>query len=350
MKRFIFLLVAFLPLFVFGQKAKIDFQETSHVFGTISEGNGKVSYDFKYKNAGNAPLILTNVRAGCGCTTPEWSREPLAPGAEGSIKVTFDPRNRPGSFIKSITVNSNAENPVVSLTIRGNVSRKAASPYDAYQYAIGKVKTNTNAINLGNIKNNQKLSKTIELINTAPELAHISASTGSPYITVEATPATLQKGQKGNINILYDATKVNDWGFVNDIINVKVNDREEGEIKVIANLSEDFSQYKDGFETAPRIKLTESQAELKDLTPNTTYTHDFYIQNEGKSELIIRKIKTSAPDFSVHLSKNTIKPGKKVKASVTFKTSAPKSAKIIQLTTNDPQNTIVSYKLTTLTK
>lgn len=107
MKRLILLFAVFIPCLVFGQKAKIEFQETSFNFGTISEAGGKAIHVFNFKNTGNTPLILTNVRAGCGCTTPEWNRQPIAPGESGNIKVSFDPRNRPGSFTKSITVNSN---------------------------------------------------------------------------------------------------------------------------------------------------------------------------------------------------------------------------------------------------
>ena len=70
MKRFIFLLMALMPVLVFAQKAKIDFTTTSHNFGTINENAGKATFDFSFKNTGNVPLILTNVRAGCGCTTP----------------------------------------------------------------------------------------------------------------------------------------------------------------------------------------------------------------------------------------------------------------------------------------
>ena len=130
MKKLIFVFAVLIPYFVFGQKAKIEFQETSFNFGSIQEADGKAVHVFHFKNTGDSPLILTNVRAGCGCTTPEWNRQPIAPGESGNIKVSYDPRNRPGSFTKSITVNSNAANSVVSLTIRGNVTRKPASPYD----------------------------------------------------------------------------------------------------------------------------------------------------------------------------------------------------------------------------
>ncbi len=350
MKRIIFSLLTLLPLLVFGQKAKIDFQETSHHFGTIAEGNGKVSYDFRFKNTGKSPLILTNVRAGCGCTVPTWNNDPILPGAEGSIRVTFDPRQRPGAFIKSITVNSNAENPVVSLTIRGKVSQKPKGPYSDYPFAFGKVKATADFLNLGTISNTQIVRQEIEVINTDSKPAHLRITSSSPYITAEVSPSLLKKDEKGKISISYDASQVDDWGIVNGMITVEINDKNQHELKIMANIQEDFSHYQGNFESAPQISLSETEATLRELSPNAPYTHDLIIQNEGKSELSIRKIKTSHPMATVHLSKTTIKPGKKVKASIHFKTTVPELTQLIQFITNDPVNPVVTYKLTTSTK
>ena len=105
MKRLSLLFIMFFPLLVFSQKPKIEFRETSFNFGEIYDADGKVFHLFHFKNAGTTPLILTNVRTGCGCTTPEWNRQPIASGATGFIKIFFDPKDRPGAFVKSIAVN-----------------------------------------------------------------------------------------------------------------------------------------------------------------------------------------------------------------------------------------------------
>ena len=64
-------------------KAKIVFEQTEHNFGSFKESDGVQSTTFKFKNEGAVPLVLNNVRPSCGCTTPKWSREPIAPGASG---------------------------------------------------------------------------------------------------------------------------------------------------------------------------------------------------------------------------------------------------------------------------
>jgi hypothetical protein len=101
----------------------ISFADSLHDFGTINEGE-KVSYTFKYTNTGENPLILDDVRASCGCTLPEWTKDELAPGEEGLIKVQYNSEGRPGEFKKTITVIANTQSEVTLLTIKGNVNPK----------------------------------------------------------------------------------------------------------------------------------------------------------------------------------------------------------------------------------
>ncbi|MBP5516616.1 MAG: DUF1573 domain-containing protein [Bacteroidales bacterium] len=101
---------------------KIEFNEMEHDYGTIQKG-GNGECEFTFTNNGTEPLILTNVRASCGCTTPTWTKEPVMPGKTGTIKVKYN-TNNVGSFTKTITVNSNAVNsPRLVLKIKGKVEQ-----------------------------------------------------------------------------------------------------------------------------------------------------------------------------------------------------------------------------------
>ena len=108
--------------------AEITFKETNHDFGTIPfKGNG--SYEFEFVNSGNEPLILSQPKSSCGCTVPEWPKEPILPGQTNVIKVTYKNTDRPGNFNKYVTVFSNAlVNKEVKLHIKGTVE---AQPTDA---------------------------------------------------------------------------------------------------------------------------------------------------------------------------------------------------------------------------
>lgn len=112
-----------LPANPFGKKAEIKFTKEEHNFGRI-ERKSKAETEFTFTNTGTAPLILSEVKSSCGCTVPEWPKEPVAPGASASIIVKYNTA-KVGSFNKSITVYSNAkENNVVVLQIFGEVVQK----------------------------------------------------------------------------------------------------------------------------------------------------------------------------------------------------------------------------------
>ena len=91
-------------------------------YGTIAQG-ADGNRVFKFKNTGKEPLIITNVKASCGCTTPNYTRNPVAPGEKGEIAVHYD-TNRMGQFHKTITVQSNGKSATKVITIKGNVEPK----------------------------------------------------------------------------------------------------------------------------------------------------------------------------------------------------------------------------------
>jgi hypothetical protein len=97
----------------------ITFEKTTHDYGTVTKG-GDGTCEFKFKNNGIEPLILANVSSSCGCTVPEWPREPILKGKSASVKVKYD-TNRVGPINKTITVMSNAKVASIQLKIIGNV-------------------------------------------------------------------------------------------------------------------------------------------------------------------------------------------------------------------------------------
>ena len=100
-------------------EATIAFDKLDHDFGTFKESDGKVSAIFTFTNLGNSPLIIANVVASCGCTTPEWTQEPVAPGEQGYIKAIYDPANRIYFFERTLMVHSNANPSKIILSIQG---------------------------------------------------------------------------------------------------------------------------------------------------------------------------------------------------------------------------------------
>ena len=103
--------------------AVMTFEEVKYDFGDIYQGD-KVEHIFKFENTGNEPLIITNVQTTCGCTAPNWPRDPVIPGQESVIKVVFNSAGKIGRQNKVITIISNATNPTNKVTIVTNILPK----------------------------------------------------------------------------------------------------------------------------------------------------------------------------------------------------------------------------------
>ncbi|GAB4330815.1 MAG: DUF1573 domain-containing protein [Flammeovirgaceae bacterium] len=100
--------------------AVISFKETTFDFGTIKQGD-KVNFTFEFKNEGKVPLIISDVKPSCGCTTPDWTKSPVAPGESGKIDVEFNSSGKSGIQVKNITVLANIAEGSKVLQLKGNI-------------------------------------------------------------------------------------------------------------------------------------------------------------------------------------------------------------------------------------
>ena len=103
--------------------AEFNFAKEVHDFGEIQEGE-VVTYDFEFENTGEDPLIITNAQGSCGCTVPQWPREPIAPGESGKIQVAFNSSGKKGSQNKTVTLTANTTPNKKILRIKGMVKGK----------------------------------------------------------------------------------------------------------------------------------------------------------------------------------------------------------------------------------
>ena len=98
----------------------MEFRETVHDFGTVIEGE-RVTYSFKFTNTGGSDLLVSAVSASCGCTATNYTKDPVKPGEDGVVTVTFDSRRRKGYQNKSVTVSANTQPNKVILRIKAKV-------------------------------------------------------------------------------------------------------------------------------------------------------------------------------------------------------------------------------------
>lgn len=110
-----------------GKLPVIEFDKVEHDFGTIKEGE-KVTTEFIIKNTGDADLVIVNAQGSCGCTVPEFNKEPIKPGETTPIKVTFDSTGKPGQQEKTVTITSNTANGKETCKIKANVTPDPNKP------------------------------------------------------------------------------------------------------------------------------------------------------------------------------------------------------------------------------
>jgi hypothetical protein len=128
MKKIFLLMVMALTVFAVQAQtekkgAVIEFNEKSIDFGDITQGD-KVEHIFEFTNTGDTPLVISNVAVTCGCTAPNWPKNPIAPGSKGELKVVFNSTGKMGKQNSVVRVYSNASEPIEKVSLISNVLPK----------------------------------------------------------------------------------------------------------------------------------------------------------------------------------------------------------------------------------
>ena len=109
-----------------GKYPVMTFDKSEHDFGKIKSG-AKVDYAFNFTNTGEADLIITKAKGSCGCTVPEYPKDPIKPGQSGKIKVSFDSGNKQGQQHKTVTISTNSAKGDEKLSIKASIQDAPAS-------------------------------------------------------------------------------------------------------------------------------------------------------------------------------------------------------------------------------
>ena len=241
------LCMALFAVAMIAQEPVLTFEKTEHDFGKINEADGRVSVVFTFKNEGMAPLILSNVKASCGCTTPTWTKEPVEPGQTGSITVTYNPNSRPGKFSKTVTVTSNASVSVQRVYIRGEVIPRPAKPSNKYAVAVGELSLKSNSLNLGIIKKGENMSGELEYANLtqAEHTVELVAGKADAFLIHQVTLATVQPNETGKFIFALDSKKTKLYGPIETYVYVVIDGKrildDAHKLTIKAEIQENFA-------------------------------------------------------------------------------------------------------------
>ena len=344
-KIFATLCMAMTAIAMFAQDPVLTFEKTEHDFGKINESDGRVSTVFTFKNEGMTPLVLSNVRASCGCTTPTWTKEPVEPGQTGSITVTYNPNGRPGRFQKTITITSNATEPTKKLYIKGEVIPKPAKPSTKYNVQVGDLSMRSKTIDLGTIKKGTVLSGELEYANLT-QAAHnveLAVNAADAFLINQVTLPTVNANETGKFVFAIDSKKTKLYGPIEAYAYVVIDGKKEisetYKLTIKANIAEDFSQLTEEERLLSPKMVTESVVDLGTVAKGKVAKGQLTLLNVGVNPLQIRRVYSTDKNIAIKAAK-PIKSGKK--GAIAFEINiagkeAGKYTRQIVVITNDPQ-------------
>jgi hypothetical protein len=363
MKNLVFLLfLAFGFLSASAQNNLVQFERMEHDYGKKPEDGGKMDHTFSFKNTSTTPIQLMDVKASCGCTTPKWSKETIQPGATGSIVASYDPKNRPGPFDKTITVRAaklNAQNKLDSaaadikiLRIKGDIIPRSKNYADFYPFEEGNFRYSSNHIALGDV--NKKMSKTKEvtIFNQGNKPITINKVTiDKPHITLnfKNNKQTVNPKDSMHAVIVYDATKLSDqdWDWQHDRIYFETNDDTLARktLYVSATIKPYFSK-EDSLNPA-KIDFDKTTHDFGNINPTEKVETVFTFKNNGKSDLKILKSKASCGCTASQPEKTLLKPGEASTIKVTFDPTGKKGDqhKTVTVVSNDPTKDTITLTI-----
>ena len=364
MKRLSFILcgILFFAVHMAAQNgAQISADELTYNFGTIAEADGLASHTFEIKNTGDGPLVITRVTASCGCTQPEWTKEPVAPGKTGNVKVTYNPKGRPGPFYKTISIFSNGKKGSYTLAIKGNVTPKPLTPVLIYPYSIGDLKMQTKTVLYSSIRPDETLGEKISVKNEGKTTLTIHPGKVPHFLTVEVRPTQLAPDEVGEITLLLDAKATKRKGRVTTEIPLTIESigqkEVSGGVHVAANIIDNFGKLSAAEKAqAPVAQLSGTLLDFGKLPEKGGFipliggkvTGTVEVTNTGKSPLIIHSLTCDDERVDISGGKREVKPG----TTATFKISVrPREIKtkleaLVNIVCNDPNGPVRLIKVT----
>lgn len=318
-KRHITLIIFTLTFFA-SAKGQLVFDPASWDFGAIHETDGRVSYTFTSENRGEKPLVILDVVTTCGCTVPQFSRQPIKPGGKTQITVTFDPTNRPGSFSKELGVYSSERRKVATLTIQGSVTPRPKSIEERYPVdAGGGLRLGTSLCAFSYIYPDLRKQSSVTYANTSTRTLFLDLrpEQKSGLLTVDY-PRQIAPGEQGEINLAYlNPSKGFQYGTQRDLLQVNVDGHSNDILLMVHAIGIDNP--KDAPENAPVAELSENILKFGPVKhAGPVQQIRFTLRNTGGSPLIVRAVEHNGKIATTLATGQRIPAGDAFTAEVTL--------------------------------
>lgn len=319
----------------------------SHNFGFWREDKGVAQFSFEITNTSNKKILIHHVKASCGCTTPQWSLDSLSPQEVGFIKVSYNPFNRPGEFNKKIFAKINGDS--ITLNIKGVVIVQNKKIEDEFPDKIGNIRFQSNYVNFGVIKNNQLVSKEIQIYNQGQKPIFINTEIYYDFFTVSGLANKLFSGKTGFFKIDMVPTKKIDLGNSDLVFNLRTDDDilPNKTLHLIVNVEEYFPPLSDTLlKLSPRIFVKNKYLDGGKIDKNTIRLIKFPIKNIGQELLVIKQIKSNCTCIKTVMPIDKLISQEEVFLELFFdpKERDGREEKMVTIYSNDPFEPVLSLR------
>ena len=329
--------------------AQVRWLETEHDFGAFNEDDGKVSTEFKFVNDSESPVTIDHVRSSCGCTVPQYSKATVNHGDTAAITVVYNPSGRPGRFPKSLLVKLSNDS-TEKLLIKGVVIGAQNTLRSRFPVTAGPIRLRGNMVTFGAVKTGKIKSQFVEVYNSSHSPVVPRWTDIPQYLRVTAAHETVQPGEQGVYSFVLAPTKSTPYGILTDSLTLNVPGEPPFRFEIAAIVEEDFSGLTEKqLADAPRIITDTDMLDFGDFfRTGQPITRQLRVTNTGKNDLLIRRVHTSEPGFTVKAPFSKLKKGKSGTVTVTFDPasfSAPLLNSRLQVITNDPSHPLTTIRL-----
>ncbi len=332
---------------------EIKFNEIAHDFGKINEQSDEVMHLFQFKNVSKNNVFITKVETSCGCTTPEWIKDTIKPGAFGWVKAFYNTEGKSGEFQKYLYVHINRPDYFTTLIIRGSVIPRPKPDYEKSKFKLeyGNLAFSENMANFGVVMNTEVKEKVIHVFNYNDYPIHILSIDEKPdFADAILKDSVIEAGDSIDIILRVTGNKMIDIGDSYNRIAFETDDPAFPikNLYVMTRLKEDFSKLtKKELKNAPKLKLSKGPTiELGKHAVGSKFTEKVIITNTGKTDLIIRKVTPNCSCIKVNKSSFVIKPGATFELIFTYDTInqiVAEHSKHVSLICNDPSSPEINF-------
>ena len=307
------------------------------------------------KNTSTDPVEIKSVDTGCGCTTADYTKGKIQPGAQARLSLTFDGKQL-GHFSRVVRVYTSEEkgNTPAEILVQGVVVTKIENYSGEYPYRKGALLVDKDNLEFDDVNKGQKLTQEIHIMNISSQNASPVMLRLPPYLKADMHPAVLGPKQKGIMRITLNSAALYDYGLNQTTVYLgkntsdKVTQEKQVTISAVL-LPPAVSKDNVNRPYAGRLKMSRDYIDMTPLRKKSKYKDEIILTNTGRKPLEIQKLQLFTTGVQVSLDKQKIEPGGTARLTVTCKAKDLKKLRVrprLLMITDDPsrQKVVVDIK------